>query len=1160
MSLARNLEHSDEGDPDYIERRLEPPSRTPEDLQRRGCTVLVERLGVKTEEREVFEFFSRAGIGRVKEVRLVKDPITNANKGAAYVEFTTPDAVLKSIALTGQSINGVAIQVQAFQPEQSRGAPSSWLEEKRLLMDMLEKSQRIAQTTQLSFQNDKTEIEDQQRRIEESLKGQILQLKKENTMLRSEMDRLRKCSGCTGDLTLRSKLLQEIERLEATANTKESKLHFQITELTQKLSGEQQITTEARRKHEDETEFLKSQIEKLRRENNVMGDNYKREENILRMKLDNVQGALSTTSAELERLKLVAEEREKQILRLKSSTEDVWSGEKHSLLEENGKFVKLLEDKERMLEAQLRAIQNDKDEALKIFKERQDQLLTENKLLQDKVQSAVRFASEKEYSLQREVDRLRKTNFSLMETTQTREEVQQADNKGLRSKLEKLQKAYKEREKTYNEEVQGLRDEIVTLHKQIFEIESQSTSRAAPDVTEKLRNEIGILESQLADKADQLENMKEMYLSAKTNERAQITKAIQASQRTIEEFKKQQTAIQVAYDQLQEAMSAAGPGDLESHRKLLAEMKEMIEENARMNIRLKETEKLEKENEAKRKELERLKHELEFASNNWRKCESAMKEMESIIDEKVREDASFSQTDLLHRTTLENQRLSAENLNLTDIRNKLEEFYLIEVKNLRSEIQAKTREIDELKNQNARLKAFRTKKGQEELSGWQVRQDALEKTIRALETEIGVLKANVETQGQMAAATRNLEGEELKLLRKEVLDKESWVTEMKQSWDEEKAELRGEVKRLRQTLREIEVSREKANKSLQDELAALVKQRDSLKKVEDDRLRRMDGEREALANTSSKGFSKSKASPQAVVAAREEVEALKAQFANEKLKWSAEMEETKLMASSELQSARQVEIILNRHVKSQQDQLMTMTKTLEEVRTLHAQEIKTLRQELGTLRKSAGAHTQLLQTERKTLATEIERVSNLAASRKDSLLVNNILEKVMKLQSDLAIVKGAYEKSIRLDPSNIDDVQKVETDLAELREQLERGDKIRREERAEINEAIATIRDSISAVQSQALTERDMLVKETEVLSKRLKTLQNDADCVRRQRDEALEGMTKMKNLGKLERSELVQLIDSLKTQERTRIAQLQEEYMRLIQQSTRPQAVKKKK
>lgn len=1043
-----------------------------------------------------------------------------------------------------------------FMRPSSALSSEQWQEERTLLMAMLEKSQRIALTSQSAFQNEKTELQDQQTRIEDSFKSQIMQLKKENTVLRSEMERLRKCSGCTGDLTLRTKLLQEIERLESAGGSKEKRLHTQILELTQKLNGEQQVTADVQRKHNDEIEFLKAQIEKLRRDTNVMNETHKREENNLQTNLERLQAQLTLSSTEIDRLKSAAHDREKLIQRLKHAPEDAWGNDQQSQAEETVKQVKLLQEKERLLEAQLKAILTDKDEALKHAYELNEQHMAEKQQLQDKLQTAVRLAGEREFALQKEVERLRRTNFYLMETTQTREASQLTESKGLRGNLEKLKTAYVEREKSHADEIRSLRQQVERL-----QTEPKVEVKNSPDVTARLRYELGILETQLADKADQLENMKEMYLSARTSERAQVTKAIQASQRTIEEFKKTQGTIQAVYAQLQSALRLTGQDDLESQRKLLADMKELIEENARMNLRLKETERLEKDNDAKRKDLELCRQELLAVSRDWKNCEAELKELEALIEKKPREDPTFTQTDLLLRTTLENRRLSDELLNLTEVRNRLEEFYLAEVKGLRAEIQTKARETDELKSQNSRLKSFRTKKSLEELTAWQVRQDALEKTIKALEVEIATLKASVSLQGQMGESIRNLEAEELKLLRKEVLEKEAWVAEMKQSWDEDKEEMRAELRRLRISGKETEGSLEQCYQALQVELTSLTKQKASLKKVEEERLRLLEYEQEALAHLSSQGTSDYKADPAAVIAAREEVEALKTQFANEKLSWNTELKEAKLMADSQLDSSRKVETILNRHIKAQQDQLQTMTQTLEEVRALHSQEIKALRQELATLRKVSGAHTQMLQNERKILSTQIERLVGLAGSRRDSTLTHSILEKVMKLQTDLAIVKGAYEKSIRLDPSNIEDVQKVETELAKLREIIEKGDILRREEKLEVTEAVATIKGAVQAVQSQALTERDMLVNEAEVLSKRLKLLQSDAELVRRQRDEALESLTKMKNLGKLERSEVVQLIDSLKTQERTRISQLQDEYMRLIQQIPRQQvSIKKKK
>jgi RNA recognition motif-containing protein len=54
----------------------------------------------------VYEFFVRAGVGKIRDVKVIRDTKNNLSKGVAYVEFYTPDSVLKSMALSGQLING----------------------------------------------------------------------------------------------------------------------------------------------------------------------------------------------------------------------------------------------------------------------------------------------------------------------------------------------------------------------------------------------------------------------------------------------------------------------------------------------------------------------------------------------------------------------------------------------------------------------------------------------------------------------------------------------------------------------------------------------------------------------------------------------------------------------------------------------------------------------------------------------------------------------------------------------------------------------------------------------------------------------------------------------------------------------------------------------
>jgi len=72
--------------------------------------VFVTQLHPRVEERDLFEFFSH--VGRVEDIRLIRDQRTHKSKGLAYVEFWQKDCVNKAIALTGQALGGYPITVQ----------------------------------------------------------------------------------------------------------------------------------------------------------------------------------------------------------------------------------------------------------------------------------------------------------------------------------------------------------------------------------------------------------------------------------------------------------------------------------------------------------------------------------------------------------------------------------------------------------------------------------------------------------------------------------------------------------------------------------------------------------------------------------------------------------------------------------------------------------------------------------------------------------------------------------------------------------------------------------------------------------------------------------------------------------------------------------------
>ena len=76
------------------------------EAQRDDCTILIYRLHLDAREKDLFNFFMAAGIGKVVDIKVIRDPRTNRSKGAAYVEFASQDSVMLAVAMSGQQIMG----------------------------------------------------------------------------------------------------------------------------------------------------------------------------------------------------------------------------------------------------------------------------------------------------------------------------------------------------------------------------------------------------------------------------------------------------------------------------------------------------------------------------------------------------------------------------------------------------------------------------------------------------------------------------------------------------------------------------------------------------------------------------------------------------------------------------------------------------------------------------------------------------------------------------------------------------------------------------------------------------------------------------------------------------------------------------------------------
>ncbi|KAG6487906.1 hypothetical protein ZIOFF_056644 [Zingiber officinale] len=90
------------------------PEADPERDQR---TVFAYQLSLKADERDVYEFFSKAG--KVRDVRLIMDRNSRRSKGVGYIEFYDVMSVPMAIALSGQLLLGQPVMVKPSEAEKN---------------------------------------------------------------------------------------------------------------------------------------------------------------------------------------------------------------------------------------------------------------------------------------------------------------------------------------------------------------------------------------------------------------------------------------------------------------------------------------------------------------------------------------------------------------------------------------------------------------------------------------------------------------------------------------------------------------------------------------------------------------------------------------------------------------------------------------------------------------------------------------------------------------------------------------------------------------------------------------------------------------------------------------------------------------------------------
>jgi RNA-binding protein 39 len=88
------------------------------EMERATRTVFAYNLNLKAEERDIFKWFSQAGM--VTDIQLITDKNTRKSKGIAYIEFSTQEGAITAItALNGQMFMSMPVMIKGSEVEKN---------------------------------------------------------------------------------------------------------------------------------------------------------------------------------------------------------------------------------------------------------------------------------------------------------------------------------------------------------------------------------------------------------------------------------------------------------------------------------------------------------------------------------------------------------------------------------------------------------------------------------------------------------------------------------------------------------------------------------------------------------------------------------------------------------------------------------------------------------------------------------------------------------------------------------------------------------------------------------------------------------------------------------------------------------------------------------
>ena len=94
-----------------IQEKIKEAEKEAEDAKRDELTVLVLQMPLHAKEYDIYQLFSKAGCGKIRDIQIIRDPKNGRSKGVAYCEFYSQDSVFKALTLSGTLFQDSTIKV-----------------------------------------------------------------------------------------------------------------------------------------------------------------------------------------------------------------------------------------------------------------------------------------------------------------------------------------------------------------------------------------------------------------------------------------------------------------------------------------------------------------------------------------------------------------------------------------------------------------------------------------------------------------------------------------------------------------------------------------------------------------------------------------------------------------------------------------------------------------------------------------------------------------------------------------------------------------------------------------------------------------------------------------------------------------------------------------